>query len=66
MTLSNALDLDMVQVDLHVKFLVRMFSQKSADRCTHTDGTDGTSTADTGDKKNIFKSSLYGFLKYKH
>ena len=61
MTLTFQLDLDMIQVDLHVRFLVRMSNGSSVRvlnyRHTlphrHTDGTDSiTSTADAGGKNS--------------
>ena len=62
MTLPIELDLDMFQVDLHVKFLVRMSNGSAVrvhtDSQTHTQkhGCDSiTSTADAGGKKAFFR-----------
>ncbi len=67
-TLPIKLDLDMVHIDFHVKFLVRM-SNGSVSRAqththtdTHTDGSDSmTSTADAGGKNA--PSYIYGWQK---
>ncbi len=59
MTLIIKLDLDMVQIDRHVKFCVhtskgsamRVLNHRHTTYTTHTDGTDSiTSTANAGDK----------------
>ncbi len=53
MTLPIKLDLDMVQVDLHIKCFVRMSNSSAVRVLTdrHTDGTDSiTLTADAGGK----------------
>ncbi len=58
MTLTIELDLDIVQVDLHVKFLVRT-SNCSVVRVLTDRQTDGsnsmTSTADAGGKNKYYK-----------
>ncbi len=59
MTLTTELDLDMVQVDLYVKFLFHMSSSlaRSALTDAHTDRTDSiTLTTDAGGKNVNFKA----------
>ena len=52
MTLTTKLDLDMVQVDFHVKFLVGMSNDLVVRVHTHNCGTDSiTSPTDAGGKK---------------